>query len=112
PLTMGATDDFGLAALRLQVDRTLHTDEKDKPETLAKHATVLLPLVEDKDHPVLDHQVRHDLFLQTDPPKVGPLIRIVAEADDRCARGVQTGRSSALQFQVVAPEEMFYEILL
>jgi hypothetical protein len=112
PLTMGATDDFGLAALRLQIDRTLHTDEKDKPETLAKHATVRLPLVEDKDHPVLDHQVRHDLFLQTDPPKVGTLIRIVAEADDRCARGVQTGRSSALQFQVVAPEEMFYEILL
>ena len=114
PLTIGATDDFGLTALRLQVDRTLHADGKDaeKTEAQTKHETVRLPLAEDKDHPVLDHQVRHDLVLLTDPPKVGTLIRIVAEADDRCARGVQTGRSSALQLQVVAPEEMFYEILL
>ena len=114
PLTIGATDDFGLAALRLQIDRTVLAEEKDKEKTenQTKRATVRLPLVEDKDHPVLDHQLRHDLFLQAEPPKVGTLIRIVAEADDRCARGVQTGRSSALQFQVVAPEEMFYEILL
>ena len=27
-------------------------------------------------------------------------------------RGVQTGRSTPLQFQVVSPEELFYEILL
>ena len=36
----------------------------------------------------------------------------MAEADDRCARGAQTGRSTPLQFQVVSPEELFYEILL
>ena len=114
PLTIGATDDFGLAALRLQLDRTMLAEEKEKEksEIQTKRQTVRLPLVEDKDHPVLDHQVRQDLFLQTDPPKVGTLIRIVAEADDHCARGVQTGRSSALQLQVVAPEELFYEILL
>ncbi len=112
PLTVGATDDFGLAALRLQVDRTFHGEDKEKPETLTKHETVRLPMVEDQDHPVLDHQIRHDLFLQADPPRVGTILRVVAEADDHCARGVQTGRSGALQFQVVAPEEMFYEILL
>ncbi|MGP0064590.1 MAG: hypothetical protein ACLQGP_13455 [Isosphaeraceae bacterium] len=122
PLTVGATDDFGLAALRLQIERTLLSDdsekendkekEKTKGQMQTKRESVRLPLVEDKDHPVLDHQARHDLFLQTDPPKVGTVIRIVAEADDRCARGVQVGRSTALLFQVVAPEEMFYEILL
>jgi hypothetical protein len=36
----------------------------------------------------------------------------VGEADDRCARGAQTGRSTPLQFHVVSPEELFYEILL
>ena len=71
-----------------------------------------LPLPQDKDHPVLDHQVRHDVVLQTDPPKVGTLLRFVAEADDRCVRGVQTGRSSLLQLQVVSADELFYEILI
>ncbi len=71
-----------------------------------------IPLTQDKDHPVLDHQVRHDVVLQTDPPKVGTLLRFVAEADDRCVRGVQTGRSSLLQLQVVSADELFYEILI
>ncbi len=89
PLTLAATDDFGLAALRLQVERTIHADAKDqeKPETQTRRETIRLPLVEDKDHPILDHQVRQDLILQADPPKVGTIIRIVGEADDRCARG-------------------------
>ncbi len=114
PLTIGATDDFGLAALRLQVDRTLLDGEKDKEtaKPQSRRETVSLPLSADKDRAVLDHQVRHDLFLQADPPKIGTLLRFVAEADDRCARGAQTGRSSALQLQVVSPEELFYEILI
>jgi hypothetical protein len=52
------------------------------------------------------------VVLQTDPPKVGALLRFVAEADDRCVRGVQTGRSSLLQLQVVSADELFYEILI
>ena len=32
PLTLAATDDFGLAALRLQVERTLSLEEKEKVE--------------------------------------------------------------------------------
>ena len=87
PLTLGATDDFGLAALRLQVDRTRLIDEKDKenakPDT--QRETVVLPMPAEKGRAVLDHQVRHDVFLQAKPPAVGTLIRIIAEADDRCA---------------------------
>ncbi len=114
PLTIGATDDFGLTALRLQLDRILLDEEKGKEtgKPQSQRETVVLPMSVDKDRAVLDYQVRHDVFLQAKPPAVGTLIRIVAEADDRCARGVQTGRSSALQFQVVPPEELFYEILL
>ncbi|MFI5461551.1 MAG: hypothetical protein ACHRXM_39700 [Isosphaerales bacterium] len=110
PLNITATDDFGVAALRLHVDRTLGTEEKAEPKSV-RH-TVSLPLPSDKERPVLDHQVRHDVLLQADPPPVGTLLRFLAEAEDRCARGAQTGRSGALQLQVVSPDELFYEILI
>jgi hypothetical protein len=110
PLSIAATDDFGLAALRLKTDRTASPDEKSAPVT--KSASEVLPLTLEKDRPLLDHQARHEVVLQADPPKIGTLLRFVAEADDRCAHGVQTGRSSALQVQVVSPDELFYEILI
>ena len=110
PLSISATDDFGLGAVRLQVDRTVSTDDKAAPVTT--RATQALPLSLEKDRPLLDHQVRHEVVLQADPPKIGTIIRFVAEADDRCASGKQTGRSSALQVQVVSPDELFYEILV
>jgi hypothetical protein len=112
PLTFAATDDFGLAALRLQTERTLSIEEKDKLERKTQRATVQLPLSADPARPPLDFQCRHDVALQTDPPAVGTLLRFLAEADDRCARGTQTGRSSALALQVVSPDELFYEILI
>ncbi len=110
PLSISATDDFGLAALRLKTDRTASPDDKSPPVT--QSASQVLPLALEKDRPLLDHQARHEVVLQADPPKIGTLIRFVAEADDRCAHGVQTGRSSALQVQVVSPDELFYEILI
>ena len=79
---------------------------------MTKRASQALPLSLEKDRPLLDHQARHEVVLQADPPKIGTLIRFVAEADDRCADGAQTGRSSALQVQVVSPDELFYEILI
>ena len=112
PLTIGATDDIGLAALRLQIDRTVSVEEKDKIELKTKRTTVPFPLPLDPSRPVLDHQVRHDVILQTDPPKVGAVLRFTAEAEDACARGAQTGRSGVLALQVVSPDELFYEILI
>ena len=44
-----------------------------------------LPLPLEKDRALLDHQIRHEVVLQADPPKIGTLLRFVAEADDRCA---------------------------
>ena len=110
PLSISATDDFGLAALRLQMDRTTPSgDEKSAPVTKRAAQALTAGL---EDHSTLDQQVRHEVVLQADPPKIGTIIRIVAEADDRCANGKQTGRSSALQIQVVSPDELFYEILI
>ncbi|MDG3008268.1 hypothetical protein [Paludisphaera mucosa] len=112
PLTLAATDDFGLAALRIQADRTLVTGDSDKPEQQTKRAPISIPFESDAARPTLDHQARHDVALQSDPPAVGTVLRFTAEADDRCARGVQTGRSSVLAFSVVSPDELFYEILI
>ena len=86
--------------------------QADPSQPKTQTATVDLPLPPAGGRPVLDHQARHDVVLQVDPPPVGTVIRFVAEADDRCARGAQTGRSSVLQFQVVSPDELFYEILI
>jgi hypothetical protein len=112
PLTVAATDDFGLAAIRIQLDRSTIVGEKDKPETKTKRETVNVPLAAEAGRVLLDHQARHEVMLQADPPVPGTVLRFVGEADDRCARGAQTGRSTPLQLQVVSPDELFYEILL
>ena len=111
PLALAATDDRGLAAVRLQLDRTT-TADGDKAEPKTSKKTVPLPLAADGGRAVLDHQTRHDVELQADAPTVGTVLRFVAEAEDRCARGVQVGRSGALVMQVVSPDELFYEILM
>ena len=85
PLTIGATDDLGLAALRLQFDRTMTVEENDKVETKTKRTTDSLSAPLGPGRPVLDHQVRHDVLLQADVPKIGTVLRFVAEADDHCA---------------------------
>jgi hypothetical protein len=110
PLTIAATDDLGLSAIRLRVERTTVADEKTEPTTTKQ--TVPLPLSADGGRAVLDHQARHDVDLQASPPAIGTLLRFQAEADDKCARGVQVGRSGTLHMQVVSADELFYEILI
>ena len=112
PLTVAATDDFGLAAIRIQLDRSTIVGDKDKPETKTRRETIKVHLAAEGGRVLLDHQARHEVMLQADPPVPGTVLRFVGEADDRCARGAQTGRSTPLQLQVVSPDELFYEILL
>lgn len=109
PLAMAATDDLGLAALRLQIEQTSHPEGKTEP-TVAKE-TVPLPLPAGG-KAVLDHQTQHDVDLQANQPPIGSMIRIQAEAEDRCARGTQIGRSGIVHLQVVSIDELFYEILI
>lgn len=112
PLTLAATDDFGLAALRVQAERSAVVAESDGAEPRTKKSGIAIPFEADPARPTLDHQARHDVSLQADPPAVGTLLRFTGEADDRCARGAQTGRSGVLAFSVVSPDELFYEILI
>jgi len=110
PLTLAATDDLGLASLRLRFDRTAQGGEKAEPVT--DRRTVPIPLAADGGRAILDHQARHDVDLGLAPPPIGAVLRFQAEAEDRCARGPQVGRSGVLQMQVVSPDELFYEILI
>jgi hypothetical protein len=112
PLNVAAVDDLGLASLRLQIDRTVVVEEKEKTEPKTQRTTIPLALPASPTRPILDHQVRHDVVLQSDPPKIGAVLRFTAIAEDRCARGAQTGRSSVLALQVVSGDELFYEILV
>jgi hypothetical protein len=111
PLTLAATDDLGLAALRLQVERTV-AGSGEKADPVTTRQTVPIPLAADGGRAILDHQARHDVDLQASPPPIGAVLRLQAEADDRCARGAQVGRSGVLHIQVVSPDELFYEILI
>jgi hypothetical protein len=110
PLTLAATDDLGLAALRLRLERTVEGGEKAEPVTTKQ--AIPIHLAADGGKAVLDHQARHDVDLQTTPPPIGAILRFQAEAEDRCARGAQVGRSGVLHMQVVSPDELFYEILI
>jgi hypothetical protein len=110
PLTVAATDDLGLAAIRIQIERTTHEEGKAEPATLKQ--TVQLPLAGDGGKAILDHQTRHDIDLQASHPAIGAILRLQAEAEDRCARGAQIGRSGVVHLQVVSPDELFYEILV
>ena len=110
PLSIAATDDFGLGAVRLQSERTTNDGDKGEPKTTKK--TIPLPMAVDPSRPVLDHQARQEIELQAETPPIGAVLRFVAEAEDRCARGVQVGRSSPILIQVVSSNELFYEILL
>jgi hypothetical protein len=114
PLTLAATDDFGLAALRIQAERNyvVAVGDAEKTEQRANASTIAIPFESDPARPTLDHQARHDVSLQASQPFVGTLLRFTGEADDRCARGTQTGRSGVLAFAVVSPDELFYEILI
>ena len=109
PLTLAATDDLGLSALRLQDERTSVAEGKAEP--VSTKQTVPMPLAVEG-RVVLDHQARHDVDLQANRPPVGTILRFQAEAEDRCARGAQVGRSGVVQMQVVSADELFYEILI
>jgi hypothetical protein len=117
PLSIGATDDIGLASLDLHVDRVTPPKEPDRPDAEprapeTRRETVAIPLGASEDRAVLDHQARHDVDLATNPPPIGTILKILAEATDQCARGPQAGRSAVLQLQVVSPDELFYDILI
>lgn len=109
PLTVHAADDFGITALALQLERTYLKDEK--PETQSEQVAMELPPLSPDAAPTdLDEQPTLPLGEHSLAP--GTMLKVRGQATDNRAQGPQTGSSRWLSFQVVTPEELFYEILM
>ncbi|HVX16159.1 MAG TPA: hypothetical protein VHC22_33545 [Pirellulales bacterium] len=106
PLTLHAADDFGIVGVALELEQTLLKDEK--PQT--KSDRVVLELPPETAPTDLDQQPTLSLSERALVP--GTLLKVRGQATDNCTQGAQTGSSRWLSFQVVTPEELFYEILM
>jgi hypothetical protein len=110
PLAMHAVDDFGLASIGLELERTELSGDKSQTtssrwelENFTAESGQSLPLAADRASLV-------PLAEKSLAP--GQAIRLRARAEDRCALEAHTGYSRWLGFQIVTPEELFYEILM
>ncbi|MGH7139192.1 MAG: hypothetical protein ACREHD_25895, partial [Pirellulales bacterium] len=109
PLTVHAADDFGITALALQLERTYLKDEK--PETQSEQVAMELPPLSPDAAPTdLDEQPTLPLGEHSLAP--GTMLKVRGQATDNRAQGPQIGSSRWLSFQVVTPEELFYEVLM
>jgi hypothetical protein len=110
PLTIDARDDYGVALASL-IAKTDAPDPADASHLITSSITTPLygpanPAIETEIQP------RQDLELEPLKLPVGTLVTVNASATDACYTGPQTTASRAVTFRVVAPEELFREILL
>ena len=109
PLTVRALDDFGLVKLDVEIEQTIPRDEK--PETKTETLAQELPPVS-ADAPLVDFESEPEVSLKSFVLPPGSTVKIRGTAADNCAAGSQNASSRWLSFQVVTPEELFYEILM
>ena len=111
PLSVRANDDFGIATLALDWERTAMHDDKpqvdSKRESLDEPAEGEAPLP-----PRGEINLDYQLALRERGLAPGNLLKLRGVATDACATGAQAGNSRWLTFQIVAPDELFYEILM
>ncbi|HWB13032.1 MAG TPA: hypothetical protein VG826_27650 [Pirellulales bacterium] len=110
PLALHAADDFGLATLALEMERAVPKEEK--PETKTEHIGLDLPAGASSGALSTDVDLQTTLSLSERLLEPGTLLKLRAQATDDRAQGAQTGSSRWLTFQIVTPEELFYEILM
>jgi hypothetical protein len=109
PLALHAADDFGLATLAIDMEQTVLKEEK--PESKTQRIALELPATAPDASPTdVDEEPTFSLSEHALLP--GTLLKLRGQATDNCAQGAQTGSSRWLSFQVVTPEELFYEILM
>ncbi|MGE5192804.1 MAG: hypothetical protein ACM3U2_09895, partial [Deltaproteobacteria bacterium] len=109
PLHLRAIDDFGVAELSLDLEETRIVDSK--PATSMHH-----PLEEkfsaDAGSKLPADVEREPVAALAEYALIpGATVRIRGKAADACVLGMQSAESRWLSFQVVSPEELFYEIL-
>jgi hypothetical protein len=108
PLAIHAADDFGLADLGLEIEKTDLAGEK--PVTTNKRVDLEKYGDDAPLPPAIDREV--ELKVAEQELAAGNAMRLRASSADRCALGRHTGSSRWLTFQIVTPDELFYEILM
>jgi len=130
PLVVDARDDYGLAAVGLSIKE--ETPDPADPAKLVSRATdeplfssgepAAKPSAEKKsaastpsvEKPVVlppELQLKHSVDVAAMKLPVGALVSLTAAATDACYTGPQTSHSRTATFRLVAPEELFREIL-
>ncbi len=109
PLVVRALDDFGITKLEVDVEQTIPREEQ--PETKTTVLAQELPPAS-ADVPLADFECEPEVSLKNLALPPGTTVKIRATAGDNCAAGSQAASSRWLSFQVVTPEELFYEILM
>jgi hypothetical protein len=110
PLSIDARDDYGLASVQLLIKT-----ETPDPTVAGKmnSSTIDTSLFGPVD-PATEPEIQPRQQLELEPFKLlpGSIVTVSASATDACYTGAQTTVSRAITFRVVAPEELFREILL
>jgi hypothetical protein len=118
PLNIQSRDDYGLAKIELATRAELPislSDSKTKPTTAPAPRDKSVSLLAPATQPTtlqLEIQHKHEFDVSKENLSPGSLISFTARATDACYTGAQTGSSRTVTFRVVAPEELFRDIIL
>jgi hypothetical protein len=110
PLTVRALDDFAVTTIGAELEETRLDQEKPVSSTHA--IAVALPEGFEAAGPVTDLERQPTIQFAPFALIPGTTVKLRGTAKDNCAEGSQSGESRWLTFQVVTPEELFYEILM
>lgn len=111
PLSVRANDDFGLRTLVLDWELTSLREGNQHVETEQLPLEDLAPQTA-ADEVLTQFEYDNELELADTGLVPGNTLKLRSIATDACALGSQTGSSRWLQFQIVAADELFYEILM
>ncbi len=113
PLFVRANDDFGLGSLALDWELTVLREDKPEVETQQLPlAEDLAPNAEAGEQPLTQFEYDNELALRETGLTPGNVLKLRGTATDACTLGAQTGNSRWVVFQIVASDELFYEILM
>jgi hypothetical protein len=108
PLSVRALDDFNLAQLGLELERSVPTEQEPEKKDAATRIDVDPPGADE----ATEAERQTNVLLRDLSVGPGTSIKLRGFASDNCAEGSQAGYSRWLTFRVVTPEELFHEILM
>ena len=111
PTALRALDDFGLTSLAVEIETSLPKIEDEEQAAKISRVESALPS-EAGEPPPREHEEQPRIALAAFAVPPGAVVRLRGAGADNCAEGAQSAAGRWLTFQVVTPEELFYEILM